>query len=943
MASANSPTLIFDLTPIPDFIEDHSLLSHDAGDRIREHCSRWTQFITGLWQWHEQASFCLRYVSGVIPGRVDVFLLARSKSPDSDHVLRNNLRLLLANHRLIVDMGKDDSHVKSYPLMALLAPEVIEVTQLAVDSLWKPKPTSGALPTSQSGGGWVIYPWWGPGGPFLLPLQALVSQSLPTVLSMYLEPTKLTEEECKWFKAAASESESLSDQSERGVFDIRTADPGAKLASRLYTANFRRLLANPFLVSVQCLVDSKAGAGGGQATVREKQAVAKTVGASIQALVHELPFDQSYHEDDHLPSGSTARLLKTESLRQHTELGFALATKSPLARLPYLVDAQGAATVFRLPVSVRGGVPGIEVRQLAPDFNPGPRSEEIPSDHIDLGKYNTGGRAAVRVAEFKKHALITGFTGSGKTNTVLYILDQLWRDHGIPFLVIESAKAEYRGLIRVSDRPNAKNNFQGTDANGNLNLRIYTLGNELCAPFRLNPFEVFPGIRLEAHIGRLQTCFAAAVPQEGPLPALIFDAIMLVYTDQQFGWRLTDVGPSDLTKDPRRFPRMSDFRDKILALIKTPPSKEFPKGRGYQGEILHNVMAYVSGRISPLLDGSKGRMFDVDRSIPPKQLFKFPTILELNDLNGPDKALVTMLLLMLLREYRESDKSSELVHVTVVEEAHNILSRSEGARGGSDQPDTAGQTVTAFSNMLSEIRALGEGLIIADQSPEKLAKDAMRNTNVQIAHQLRDSDDRNAIANAMLMSDEQRDFVGKLRTGWAAVFFQGLEKATFVKVPNYEKIDEEDSQSGRGASFDKYLDEDDVRTHMHELTKDAMVGPLGKRCEPCQHKCQYRQLVLATTRDDDREWFESWQKDFNAVFEPGANSSESEKQSVYESLAIFLTAFSKRNEIMATDDSCWCVIQHLCQTKWGDTGLEAAGTYNQVRLFLGWARRQNSK
>jgi hypothetical protein len=244
-------------------------------------------------------------------------------------------------------------------------------------------------------------------------------------------------------------------------------------------------------------------------------------------------------------------------------------------------------------------------------------------------------------------------------------------------LVIESAKHEYRGLLSVEG-------FDSTD-----NLRVYTVGNEVCAPFRFNPFELLPGVRVEAHISKLQTCFEGALPPIGPLASLIYEALLNVYS--QKGWQLTDHYPGNGEKVYRSFPTMSDFAASVEDLIGV---------RGYQGEVRNNLTAAIAGRIKPLILGSKGKMFDTQHSNPvADELFKIPTILELNDLNQDDKALVVMFLLTLLREYREISPATDgkLKHVTVVEEAHNVLENVQStgsADGGS--ADTRYKAVQAF-------------------------------------------------------------------------------------------------------------------------------------------------------------------------------------------------------------------------------------------------------
>ncbi len=783
------------IDPLPDFLADHTLLSEEYPDRIREHCSRWIQFISALWNWHDRAAFCLRYLSGFSPGELHIFLLARAFDPHDTALLKTDLRALLQAHAILFEnsVPRRTQGNAIDPRSLPIEPYLCELSQYRTRSLWE------GHGHARHGQGWtgkkpdwvvpddlveplVYFPWWGPGGPFLLPMESLVSQNAECSLSVYLQPTELRPREAAWVRLLSAKADSQGEQSQQDAWaggSHRKADPAASLAARLYIANFRRL-AHPFLVSVQCV----AG--------QNDKTTARSVAGAVEGVVHDLPLGRQFQDDDDLPSGSHFRDDDQDTLlAQYHLLEFAdqhlRGVSDYQARLPYLVDAQGAATVFRFPVSVRGGVPGVPVRQQPPDFEPGDRSTVVPPGHVNLGTLCQGGNVTIEKDAFCKHSLITGFTGSGKTTTILRLLHQ-FLDMGIPFLVIESAKQEYRGLLGVSavrEAPEPR-------------LRVYTVGNELCAPFRLNPFEVLPGVRVEAHISRLQTCFEGALPPIGPLSSMIYESLLDTYRDR--GWMLTDVGPEVGEICHRRFPAMPEFAERMSKLV---------VDRKYDGEVRNNLIAAIGGRIKPLTIGSKGRIFertDAGQAGQPRpaptigEIFKIPTILELNDLNLEDKALVVMFLLTFLREYREreywtdgQDASGKLKHVTVVEEAHNVLKETgstQDAEAGT--ADTRHRAVEAFCSMLTEIRSFGEGLIIADQSPEKLARDAMRNTNVQIAHQLRDQHDREAVANAMIMDDDQRDYLGRLQPGHAALFVTGLEKATFISVAPYFPMRSED-------------------------------------------------------------------------------------------------------------------------------------------------------
>jgi len=541
-------------------------------------------------------------------------------------------------------------------------------------------------------------------------------------------------------------------------------------------------------------------------------------------------------------------------------------------------------------------VPGTPVKQRPPDFHPGPRLNTIdPKTELKLGELHQGGISKIERDKICQHALITGFTGSGKTETVLGLIHQLHAG-GSPVLVLESAKREYRGLLGVSA-------FKKCESP----IWVFTVGNETCAPLRLNPFELLPGVRVEQHLSRIQTCIEAALPPIGPLASMIGEALVDIY--QERGWRLTDVAPEVGEPMLLTFPEMTDFARRM---------SEIPKERDYQDEVLSNVTAAVTGRIKPLTVGGKGLVFRPERTYRRGELreesaitriFNRTTVLELEELNLEDKAFFVMVVLTFLREYRDKHASTDgsLKHVTVVEEAHNVLENVQSNGQNEDgSGDSRYKAVQAFSLMLSEIRALGEGLIIADQSPEKLAPDAMRNTNLHIAHQLRDSVDRDAVARAMIMDDEQRDYLGKLEPGRAALFMTGLQKATFVTVPRYRPPAKEvDPTDYPGAGF-KIAKDSEVRAHMDAVTSAYRTGPFDLACAECPRRanCDYRKPILRSTVDPafGIAYSQAWNSHF-----PGVTSNET-TLSRYAEIAyeLALKAFAKPDR-----DQVWCAFVHL--------------------------------
>ena len=214
--------------------------------------------------------------------------------------------------------------------------------------------------------------------------------------------------------------------------------------------------------------------------------------------------------------------------------------------------------------------------------------------------------------------------------------------------------------------------------------------------------------------------------------------------------------------------------------------------RGYSDEVSRGIGAAVETRLTYLSRGKRGQILNVNNSTPWEDLFDSVTVINLSHIaNNKDRALIMSILLIALQEYRVSryanDESyrkeaqqNKLMHLTVVEEAHNVLSNPSGDAQRTGNP----QQVVAdmFSNMLSEIRAYGEGLMIVDQVPTKLISDVIKNTNYKICHRLASKDDSDVMGTALALRDDQKDIIPTLEVGNAIIFGDKDDAATWVHV-----------------------------------------------------------------------------------------------------------------------------------------------------------------
>jgi len=411
--------------------------------------------------------------------------------------------------------------------------------------------------------------------------------------------------------------------------------------------------------------------------------------------------------------------------------------------------------------------PGYEVADYArfgvePNHLPSDSSKSIMvGDIFDRGR-NTGNSLDVPLRDFTKHGLIVGVTGSGKTNTCFNLLDQIW-DHGrgVPFLVIEPAKSEYRGLLNDPS-------FRG--------LTVFTVGDETASPLRLNPFEMHKGILVQTHIDYLKSLFAAAFVLYPPMPYVLEQSLQEVYENR--GWDLASNTNWRGEDSPRQYPNLSDLAAKINVVVDR---------MGYDERITMDVKAGLLARINQLrFGGGKGPMFNTSRSLNNFVLFESPCILELKQIVSDDeKAFIMGLILIRLYEHCEARKSQggDLHHITLIEEAHRLLRNVSTEQGSEVTPNPKGRAIEVFANILSEIRAFGEGILIAEQIPVKLTPDAIKNTSLKIVHRLVAEDDRRAVGSTMNLTELQTRYLTTLRPGECVAHAEGMQKSVLLTVP----------------------------------------------------------------------------------------------------------------------------------------------------------------
>jgi len=381
------------------------------------------------------------------------------------------------------------------------------------------------------------------------------------------------------------------------------------------------------------------------------------------------------------------------------------------------------------------------------EITPGPLLKYLHTSSLNVSPVN------IPVNLLTKHMFIAGVPGSGKTTAIFNLLIQLF-ERGIPFLVIEPGKTEYRQLKMLRDHPDLKIREMAKA------LRIYTPGKDDVSPFRFNPFQYPEGITSDEHIAQLLTCFEASMPLGGPLQALLAESIEGVYHER--------AKRAISEKSRADFPSMTDLVDVARRIM---------EGKGYAGEVRSNLSAAIEVRLSSLTRLGPGKIFQCRQSLPSiKDILKYPTIIEIQNLNAYQGCLLILFLLSAIwEEIRISRRYSRgLKHLVVIEEAHNIVGKTGQAKPSEEFADPKAYAAEYVVRMLAEIRAIGEGIIIADQLPSAVSSSVIKNTGTKLAHRLVSLIDRKELGGAMLLQDSQTEEIARLEPGQAYYYTEGL-------------------------------------------------------------------------------------------------------------------------------------------------------------------------
>ena len=423
-----------------------------------------------------------------------------------------------------------------------------------------------------------------------------------------------------------------------------------------------------------------------------------------------------------------------------------------------MLSSKEVAIALALPRKSVPGFPVVEHISLGKDVV---RLGDIASENsfdlgciFDQGIPRPDNRVKLDVNSLTQHTFVTGSTGCGKSETVYKLIDSIQKSD-VNFLIIEPAKGEYKNVF-------------GTEYIFGTNPLISNL-------LKINPFKFPDGVHVLEHADRLIEIFNVCWPMYAAMPAVLKEAVLNAYED--CGW--------DLVKSVNKysndiFPTFSDLIWELEAVIELSE---------YSEEVKSNYKGSLVTRVKSLANGINGEIFS-GQEIGDELLFDKNVIVDISRVGSQEtKALIMGILIMRLNEYRANsglEANSRLRHVTILEEAHNLLKRCSQEQSA-EGSNLAGKSVEMISNSIAEMRTYGEGFIIVDQSPSAVDISAIRNTNTKIIMRLPEETDRKTAGKSAALKDNQIDEIAKLPTGVAVVYQNNWEEPVLCQIDRMSK------------------------------------------------------------------------------------------------------------------------------------------------------------
>jgi len=513
--------------------------------------------------------------------------------------------------------------------------------------------------------------------------------------------------------------------------------------------------------------------------------------------------------DGDMDTVAAKTILSSVQKLQHPIFGLKSSVEDDWLMYPTLVtpttqlSGKELAKALNFPRKSVSGVPVIETVAFGRDVQR--YGSDFSYEHIiDLGKIShmrhiEDSAVQLSVDSLTSHTFITGSTGTGKTTATLQLINKA-QNAGAKFLVIEPVKGEYKTKIGGNCA------VYGTNTSATTEL------------LRINPFWFPSNIHVLEHIDRLIEILNACWPMYAAMPAVLKDAIERAYINQ--GWNLSTSEYINV------FPTFYD-------LLETLP--DVMEDSMYSKDTKNDYAGALITRIKSLTNGLNKVIFCDGTGLTEKEMFEENVIVDISRIGSIEtKSLIMGVLVMKLQEYwiNKDSFSTKLKHITVLEEAHNILKRTSTSQT-QEGANLQGKSVEMITNAIAEMRAYGEGFVIADQAPNLLDEAVIRNTNTKIVLRLPDADDRVVIGKACSLTDSQIDEIGRLPNHTAVVYQNDWIEAILCYFEDYTNINpyvmeknKDKYNAKRTDEYTKYLRylfDENNKTELSKEERDAAL------------------------------------------------------------------------------------------------------------------------
>lgn len=428
------------------------------------------------------------------------------------------------------------------------------------------------------------------------------------------------------------------------------------------------------------------------------------------------------------------------------------------------VSGKDLPLIFNFP---RKSIPGMVVSQTAEFGRNIYATQNNNHRYIDIGylyhmRQEEKERTTIDIDSLTSHCFVTGSTGSGKSNTIYKLIENIsCKSYDVPFLIIEPAKGEYRNQFRkIPD------------------INLFTTNPQIDRMLKINPFAFNPEIHILEHLDRLVEIFNGCWEMYAAMPAILKDAMEQAYISK--GWDLLN---SQYIQDGTPiYPTFLDVLNELPKII---------NNSDYSSDTKGDYIGALVTRVNSMTNGIYGQIFCNDFNVDDSVLFDEKTIIDLSRVGSSEtKSLIMGIIILKLSEHRmanATENNSNLKHLTVIEEAHNILKNSKNLQSATGN-NVIAKSVEMIVNSIAEMRTYGEGFIIVDQSPTSVDIAAIKNTNTKIIMKLPEKEDCKLAGHAISLTENQINELSKLETGVAVVMQNNWEQAVLSKIDRAENL-----------------------------------------------------------------------------------------------------------------------------------------------------------